>query len=82
MILPNLPNLNCPVSVVYSNLHEIFLDAGIDTLEKLVKSSPDELFEKLLAVNKEKGYTKIMATLKDVALCIKIAKELPKVVEY
>ena len=30
----------------------------------------------------EKGSTKIMATLKDVMLCIKIAKELPKVVEY
>lgn len=60
----------------------IFLDAGIDTLEKLSNSSPDELFEKLLAINKEKGYTKVMATLKDVTLCINIATELPKVIEY
>lgn len=60
----------------------IFLDAGIDTLEKLSKSSADEVFERTIAVNKEKGYTKVMATLKDVKLCVNTARELPKVIEY
>lgn len=60
----------------------IFLDAGIDTLEKLSNSSADEVFERTIAVNKEKGYTKVMATLKDVKLCVNTARELPKVIEY
>jgi hypothetical protein len=60
----------------------ILLDAGIDTLEKLSNSSADEVFERTIAVNKEKGYTKVMATLKDVKLCINTARELPKVIEY
>ena len=60
----------------------IFLDAGIDTLEKLSNSSADEVFERTIAVNKEKGYTKVMATLKDVKVCVNTARELPKVIEY
>ncbi|MDY6892825.1 MAG: DUF4332 domain-containing protein [Chloroflexota bacterium] len=60
----------------------IILDAGIDTLEMFSNSSPEESFEKVVAVNKEKQYTKIMATLKDVTLCINMAKDLPKVIEY
>lgn len=60
----------------------IFLDAGIDTLEKLSNSSAGEVFERIIAVNKEKGYTKVMATLKDVKLCVNTARELPKVIEY
>ena len=60
----------------------IFLDAGIDSLEKLSDSSADEVFERTIAVNKEKGYTEVMATLKDVKLCVNTARELPKVIEY
>ena len=60
----------------------IIFDAGIDTLRKLSGSSPDELFEELVAINEEKGYTRAKFTVKDVRYCITIAKELPKVIEY
>lgn len=54
----------------------------VDSLEKLAKASTDELFEKLHAINREKGYTKIMPSLKDVRHCIETARELPKVIKY
>ncbi|MFC1878529.1 DUF4332 domain-containing protein [Chloroflexota bacterium] len=60
----------------------IFLDAGIKDLDSLAATSPQPLFERLLAVNTEKGYTKVMATIKDVRWCIQMAKELPRVIEY
>jgi hypothetical protein len=41
-----------------------------------------ELFEKLRAVNKEQKLTKGSFTVKDIASCIEIANELPKVIEY
>ena len=60
----------------------LFYNAGADTLEKLAASSPHELFEKLQAINTAKKYTKIMATVKDVAFCITMARELPNSIEY
>ncbi len=60
----------------------LFYEAGADTPEKLVERSPDELFEKMQAINHAKMYTKTMATVKDVAFCITMAKELPKPIEY
>jgi predicted flap endonuclease-1-like 5' DNA nuclease len=60
----------------------LLYEAGADTLEELSKRPPSELFERLHATNKEKRYTKIMASLKDVRHCIETARELPKVIEY
>ncbi len=60
----------------------LLYDAGADTLEELPKCLPEELFERLHAINREKGYTKAMASLKDVTYCIETASELPKVIEY
>jgi hypothetical protein len=60
----------------------IMLDAGIDSLEKLANSSADATFERFVAVNKEKQYTGARFTVKDVQYCIRMANELPKVVEY
>lgn len=59
----------------------LFYEAGADTIEKLAECSPEDLFERLHAVNDERGYTKIMGSLKDVRQCIEMAKELPKVVD-
>jgi hypothetical protein len=60
----------------------IILDAGIDTLEKLANSSAEASFERFVAVNQEKQYTRARFTEKDVQYCIDMANQLPKVVEY
>jgi hypothetical protein len=60
----------------------LLYEAGADTLEALSRQSPDALYEKLLAVNKEQQLTKASFSVKDVASCIETAKALPKVVEY
>lgn len=60
----------------------LLYEAGADTLEEFLQRSPDELSETLHAINKEKGYTKIMPAVKDIRYCIETARELPKVIEY
>jgi hypothetical protein len=64
-------------------IYEALIDeAGAGTLEELSKQSPEELFERLQAVNDEQKLTKGSFSVKDIASCIEIAKELPKVIEY
>ena len=60
----------------------LIYEAGADTLEELSKRSPEELFERLCAVNEEQKLTKASFIVKDIASCIEIANELPKVIEY
>ena len=60
----------------------IIYQAGYDTLEKMANATPEEMHERLWAVNREGGYTKIMATLKETRYCIEYAQQLPKVIEY
>jgi len=60
----------------------IILEAGADTVEKLSHCCADELFERLVAINEEMGYTRAKFTVKDVQHCITMAKELPKAIEY
>lgn len=59
-----------------------FTRRGGDSLEELARCSPEELFERLHAVNDEKRYTTAMASLKDVRHCVATARELPEVIEY
>ena len=60
----------------------LLYEAGADSLEAFLRRSPEELFERLNAINAEQGYTRIMASLKDIKRCLETAKELPQVVEY
>lgn len=60
----------------------LIYEAGADTLEEISKRSPEELFERLRAVNNEQKLTKGSFSAKDIASCIEIAKEIPKVIEY
>ncbi len=60
----------------------ILYEAGADSPEEFLKHSPDELFERLHAINKEQKYTRIMPSVKDIKFCLETAKELPKVIEY
>jgi hypothetical protein len=60
----------------------LLYEVRADTLEEFLKRSPDELFERLHAVNREKRYTKILPSPKDIRYCIETARELPQVIEY
>lgn len=59
----------------------IFWDTGYDTVRKVAKSQPQELFDQLIQMNKTKKYTTAKFTLKDVSLCIHIADSLPDSVD-
>lgn len=60
----------------------IFLDSGADTVEKLSKSNAEQLFNDLVKVNSEKKYTKGNFTVNDIRLCINVAKDVPRAIEY
>ncbi|KAF5433514.1 protein of unknown function (DUF4332) [Candidatus Methanophagaceae archaeon] len=60
----------------------IFLDSGTDTVEKISKSTAENLFKELVEINNKKEYTKGNFTAKDVLLCINIAKDVPKAIKY
>jgi hypothetical protein len=57
-------------------------ETGVHTLADLADSTPDDLFERLRAVNADQQFTKASFTLKDVAATIATAQELPQVIEY
>jgi len=61
---------------------QIFLDSGTDTTEKVAKSEPSPLYKSLVELNKQKEYTKSRFTESDVAVCIKLANMVPKIIEY
>jgi hypothetical protein len=60
----------------------LFYEAGADMVERLVQCVPEALYAKLVAINAEQKLTKSHFTVKDVALCIEIAKELPHGIDY
>ena len=60
----------------------MLFEAGIDTVEKLSDSSADELFQELVAISEERGYTSADFTARDVQRCIDLARDLPRAIEY
>lgn len=60
----------------------MFLDSGIDTVEKLSKAEATPFYEKLVEINQEKRYTKARFVENDLKLCIEFAKKVPEVIEY
>lgn len=60
----------------------MFVDSGIDTVDKLSKSNYKILYKKLIDVNNLKGYTKANFTEKDVFLCVNVSKMVPNVIRY
>lgn len=63
----------------YADLLEI---AGVDTVPELAQRNPDNLFQKLAAVNEEKKRVRRLPTLEQVRQWVEQAKELPRVVTY
>lgn len=61
----------------------LFYVAGADTLEKLAESQPEELCERLKAVNDRYQLTKGgLPTVKDMAAGLTIYRMIPRIVEY
>ncbi len=63
----------------YSDLLE---EAGVDTVVELAQRNPENLHEKLLAVNAEKKLVRRVPSLAEVQDWVEQAKTLPRVVTY
>ena len=63
----------------YSDLLE---EAGVDTVVELAQRNPDNLYEKILNVNKTKQLVRKPPSLNQVKNWIEQAKSLPRKVEY
>lgn len=60
----------------------IFLDSGVDTVQKVSEVDAKTFYKKLVEINRDKNYTKSTFILSDVELCVKVAGMVPKVIEY
>lgn len=60
----------------------LFLESGTDTAQKVSDADSKSLYKNLVKINKEKGYTRSKFIESDVELCVKVAKMVPKVIEY
>lgn len=56
--------------------------AGVDTVPELAQRNPENLFNKLVEVNKEKKLVRRLPTLSQVKNWVEQAKQLPRVIEY
>ncbi len=63
----------------YADLLE---EAGVDTVPELAQRNPENLYKKLVEVNKEKRLVRRLPTLAQVRSWVEQAKALPRVIEY
>jgi len=63
----------------YSDLLE---QAGVDTIPELGQRNPKALYEALVKTNEEKKLVRKLPSATQVALWVKQAKKLPRVIEY
>lgn len=63
----------------YADLLE---EAGVDTIPELAQRRPENLYKKMLEVNKTKKLVRRMPIQSQVADWIKQAKQLPRVIKY
>jgi predicted flap endonuclease-1-like 5' DNA nuclease len=63
----------------YSDLLE---EAGVDTVPELAQRNPEHLYQKLVAVNREKKLVRQLPTRSQVSDWIEQAKRLPRVIAY
>lgn len=60
----------------------ILYAAGYDSVQAVADADLDKMYQEVNQINKERGYTTIMASKGEVGMCIQYAKLLPQVVEY
>jgi len=63
----------------YADLLEL---AGVDTVPELAQRNPENLYEKLVAVNRDKQLVRRLPVLAQVKDWVAQAKRLPRVVSY
>lgn len=63
----------------YADLLE---EAGVDTVPELAQRNPQNLYEKLVAVNAEKNLVRRLPTQSQVEDWVAQAKKLPRVINY
>jgi len=61
---------------------ELLEAAGVDTVPELAQRRPENLFQKMESVNKEKKLVRKTPTQPQVAAWIEQAKNLPRVISY
>jgi len=63
----------------YADLLE---EAGVDTVVELAQRKPENLLEKMTAVNTEKKLVRQLPTLQKVVYWVEQAKKLPRIIQY
>jgi len=59
-----------------------FLNSGVDTVEKVSRSDPQVLFDRMVEFYKEQGFDKVDFVIRDIQWCIDMAQKLPKTIEW
>ena len=59
----------------------IILDSGIGSVKDFLSFDSEDLFDKLVRTNNDKGLTKAKFSIKDIEYCIELGKDLPLVLE-
>jgi hypothetical protein len=60
---------------------KIILDSGIGSVKDFLSFDSEDLFDRLIKTNNDKGLTKAKFTIKDIEYCIELGKDLPLVLE-
>lgn len=67
------------VGPIYARL---IYEGGTHTVHAVAGQEAESFYEKLVEINREKQYTRATFTLKDIALTIELAKEIPQAIEF
>lgn len=60
----------------------VLYDAGFNTIEKICQTKANEIRNKIMALNREKNYTKVSLGLSDIVYMKNFAQKLPLVTKY
>jgi predicted flap endonuclease-1-like 5' DNA nuclease len=60
----------------------LLYEAGVDTIEALAQAAPEDLLERVCAINKAEQHTKVMPTLRDMRYCLEMARDLPVAITF
>lgn len=60
----------------------LYHDAGVDTVDKMSRTYPDELIRITTEFVKRTGFEEIPPTPKEAQFTVRAAKDLPRLVEY
>lgn len=70
------------ISGVGSEYSDLLEEAGVDTVRELAQRVPVKLYEKMIAVNREKSLVRKLPSVDQIESWVKQAKSLPRAVKY